>query len=172
MGSLSGHLPPSCFIRVAAPRSHPVHLLLGLVPKASFPSSALSQQGPQLGWVTCACVLSSPSSPLFPFSAWAALQALSSHQALYPGSTCLLDLSLRHHSLDPLVPTLCQVLGTQKAHIPVPCSQSNGVERNKHGQCCDGAPGAVEAGMWLQQPGSHGRLPEVSVLKGDQHSSR
>ena len=126
MGSLSGHLPPSCFIRVAAPCPHPVHLPLAWClrpasPVLLYPSRGLSWAGSRVP-VFSAAPHPHSSSPLLA----ATLQAIGSHQTLCPGSTCLLDLSLQHHSL---VPTLCQVLGTQKAHIPVPCSQSNGAER-------------------------------------------
>lgn len=141
---------------------------LGLVPKASLSCSALSQPGPQLGWVSVPVFSAAPhphsSSPLLE----ATLQAIGSHQALCPGSTCLLDLSLQHHSL---VPTLCQVLGTQKAHIPVPCSQSNGAER------INMVSAVMEhQGLWKLGCGSNnlevGRLPKVSVLKGEQEYSQ
>ena len=107
---------------------------------------------------------SSSSSPLLA----ATLQAIGSHQTLCPGSTCLLDLSLQHHSL---VPTLCQVLGTQKAHIPVPCSQSNGAER------INMVSAVMEhQGLWKLGCGSNnvevGKLPKVSVLKGEQEYSQ
>lgn len=130
---------------------------LGLVPKANLSCSALTSRG--LSWAGSVCLCSQqPLIPTLPSPLLeATLQAIGSKLCVL-GSTCLLDLSLQHHSL---VPTLCQVLGTQKAHIPVPCSQSNGAERISMVQC-DGAPGAVEAGMWLQQPGSQQAPQSVS----------